>query len=103
MPTLSRTYKHPLVPYYLEPMPVVSPYVSKGAKVPLKRMNVALPAELFDEITAIVKSARRWLSEVDFVRNAAYEAVERYREEHPGPAGPEPGRLPSDDTKERRR
>ncbi len=83
-------------------MQVVTPCVSKGARVPLKRMNLALPAELFDEITAIVKSAKRWMSEVDFVRNAAYEAAVRYREEHPGPAGPDPGHLPSANPKGRR-
>ena len=54
------------------------------AKVPLHKMNLALPQDLYDEVTQIVRGSRRWISEADFIRNAVANEVDRWRRDHLG-------------------
>jgi hypothetical protein len=72
-------------------------------KVKLEKVTLALPSGLLEEIGVIVRSERRWISDLEYIRWALASAVESYRKEHPGPAGPDPGRFTPDDTKGSRR
>ena len=57
-------------------------------KVPLQRMTLTLPLELYTDVQQIVKSGRRWISEADFVRHAVANEVDRWKREHLGTVPP---------------
>ena len=56
----------------------------RPGKVPLRKLTVTLPEELYREVEAIVGGGKRWISEVDFVRHAVANEVDRWRREHLG-------------------
>ena len=72
-------------------------------KVKLEKVTLALPTGLLEEIGVIVRSERRWISDLEYIRWALASAVESYRKEHPGPSGPDPGQITPGDPKDRRR
>lgn len=60
-------------------------------KVPLKKITLAVPADLYGDVTQIVRMGRRWISEADFIRHAIANEVDRWKSgghrlpEDPGP------------------
>lgn len=66
----------------------------RPGKVPLKKVTLAMPEELYTEVEHIVRIGRRWISEADFIRNAVANEVERWKAAgHRLPEGPGPGDL----------
>lgn len=63
----------------------------RPGKVPLHRLTITLPEELYLDVERIVGAGKRWISEVDFIRHATSDAVDKWRSEHPASAGPLPG------------
>jgi Arc/MetJ-type ribon-helix-helix transcriptional regulator len=59
--------------------------VSRPGKVGLKKLTVTIPDTLFTEIEQIVLRGERFISEVDFIRQAASDQVERWKKDHAGP------------------
>ncbi len=62
----------------------------RPGKVPLKKVTVTLPKSLYDDVERIVFNGKRWISEVDFIRQAVSDQVERWKRENPyGPPAKE--------------
>jgi Arc/MetJ-type ribon-helix-helix transcriptional regulator len=60
-------------------------------KVPLAKVTLAFPEDLYRDVQHIVRSGRRWISEADFIRHAVANEVERWKAAgHQLPAGPSP-------------
>ena len=58
-------------------------------KVPLKKLTVTLPESLYRDVETIVLTGKRWISEVDFVRQAVSDQVDRWKAAgHRLPEGP---------------
>ena len=73
-------------------------------KVPLEKVTLAIPAELYSDVSSIVKTGRRWISEADFIRNAIANEVERWKSAgHRLPEGTGPADLVDEVRRERRR
>ena len=73
-------------------------------KVPLEKVTLAIPADLYADVSNIVKMGRRWISEADFIRHAIANEVERWKSAgHRLPEGPGPGDLVEEVRRERRR
>ncbi len=51
----------------------------RPGKVPLKKLTVTIPVDLYREVEAIVSVGKRWISEVDFIRHAVANEVDRWR------------------------
>jgi Arc/MetJ-type ribon-helix-helix transcriptional regulator len=63
-------------------------------KVPLKKITLALPEDVYRDVENIVKVGRRWISEADFIRHAVANEVERWKAQgHQMPAGPSPAEF----------
>ena len=73
-------------------------------KVPLEKVTLAIPADLYADVSNIVKMGRRWISEADFIRHAIANEVDRWKAAgHRLPEGPGPGDLVEEVRRERRR
>ena len=60
-------------------------------KVPLQKVTLAFPQDLYRDVQSIVRTGRRWISEADFIRGAVANEVERWKAAgHVLPAGPGP-------------
>ena len=58
--------------------------MTRPGKVPLKKLTVTIPFDLYRDVEAIVIGGKRWISEVDFIRHAVANEVDRWKREHPG-------------------
>jgi Arc/MetJ-type ribon-helix-helix transcriptional regulator len=66
--------------------------MARPGKVPLRKLTVTLPESLYKDVEAIVLTGKRWISEVDFIRQAVSDQVDRWKAAgHQLPAGPSPG------------
>ena len=67
--------------------------MARPGKVPLRKLTVTLPENLYRDVEAIVSTGKRWISEVDSIRQAVSEEVDRWKAaghrlpEGTGPAG----------------
>ena len=48
-------------------------------KVPLLKITLAIPRDLYGDVSAIVRIGQRWISEADFIRHAVANEVERWK------------------------
>ena len=63
-------------------------------KVPLAKVTLAIPTDLYADVGHIVRSGRRWISEADFIRHAIANEVDRWKAAgHRLPEGPSPADL----------
>ncbi len=63
-------------------------------KVPLKKVTLAFPHDLYGDVEQIVRNGRRWISEADFIRHAVANEVDRWKAAgHRLPEGPSPADL----------
>ena len=63
-------------------------------KVPLEKVTLAIPADLYADVTQIVRLGRRWISEADFIRHAVANEVDRWKSAgHRLPEGPSPAEV----------
>lgn len=73
-------------------------------KVPLEKVTLAIPSDLYADVRSIVRSGRRWISEADFIRHAVANEVERWKAAgHRLPEGPGPADLVEEVRRERKR
>lgn len=70
-------------------------------RVPLKKVTIAIPGDLYSDVTEVVRAGRRWISEADFIRHAVANEVDRYKTDHGGQIPLPPGTVTMPERKRR--
>ena len=56
---------------------------AKKSRVPVEKVTATLPKGMYEEVVAIVREGKSWLSAIDFIRESVKEKLERWKKEHP--------------------